>query len=185
MMPSAMNSSAVAELNVNAGAPRELLVSSKGLPPPLWVFPPLFSACAEDEDLVDEEVLLFELAEVEDLEVGGGAPTGTVVIELVCEGGDGDMDGAIGIVVSVMMLFDGATTEESCIVLWPMDWLAGVVGRAPPVVVVTTATLQRSWMPLPCWKRPMMDVSETSSFWQELWTSELIWMRPCRQLLLH
>lgn len=138
IMPSAIDSSAVVELSVNPGVPRELLGLSKGLPPPLWSFPPL-SACAEDDVFVEEDVLL-EL--VEDLEVDAEVTTGTVVIGLDAEGGGG----AVGIDVSVIMLFDDATMDDSSIVLWPMDWLADeeVDFVATPVVVVTTATSQRT-----------------------------------------
>lgn len=150
MMPSAIDRIAVAELQEKAGIAREFVVLSNGLPPPLCVFPPLLFCdvdCVEEAVLVDEDEVLFVLVVLvveELLEFDEGATTVAIVL---AEDGV-DMVGGVGMAVSVMMLFDGATMVESCIVLSPMDSLVETGGfedvGVEPVVVVTTATLQRT-----------------------------------------
>ena len=96
--------------------------------------------------------------------------------------------GAVGFPVSVMMPLVGTDWDERCSMLDPIDSVMGFgVEAAPPlpVVCVTTATLQRTWMPSPSRKSPSIDDAETKSSAQELCTSSSIWTSPLKQLLLH
>lgn len=114
-----------------------------------------------------------EAAELNVMEMGGGDMTDV-------------MDGAEGTDVSVRRLPVVAATEETFIVLWPIDSVAGAgAAEWPPAVVVTTATSQRTWIPRPALKRPITELSETTSFWQLAWTALVICTSPWRQVLEH
>lgn len=109
-----------------------------------------------------------EAAELNVMEMGGGDMTDV-------------MDGAAATDVSVRRLPVVAAAEETFIVLWPIDSVAG----AGAAVVVTTATPQRTGIPRPALKRPITEPSETTSFWQLAWTALVICTSPWRQALEH
>lgn len=152
---------------------RELLVISNGLPPPLCVFPDFCDTNAEEDEEVLLEVAVLDLDgdSVEGVEAGGVEVTDPKVMEM----GGGEttdvMDGAEGTDVSVRRLPVVAASEETFIVLCPMDSVAGAgagagAAEAPWAVVVTTATSHRTWIPRPALKSPITEFSETTSLWQ-------------------
>ena len=170
--------------------PSELPVISNGLPPPLCVFPDFCDAdAAEDEEVVLEaEVLDLDGDSVEGLETEGEETPELKVMEM----GGGEMtdvmDGAESTDVSVRRLPVVASAEETFIVLWPMDSVAGAGAGAAevcPAVVVTTVTSHRIWIPRPALKTPITELSETTSFSQLAWTALVICTSPWRQLLEH
>ena len=138
--------------------------------------------------MLEVEVLDLDGDSVEGLETEDEAAAELKVMEMGGEEMTDVMDGAEGTDVSVRRLPVVAATEETFIVLWPMDSVAGAGAGAaewPPAVVVTTATSHRTWMPRPALKRPMTELSETASLLQLAWTALVICTSPWRQVLEH
>jgi hypothetical protein len=169
------------------GAP-ELLMLSNGLPPPLLVLPDFIDCASAGDVLVLLADVDFACAADADEVWGGGV--------LVTDDEGADVCCVVESVVlcfidaedvAVLELVEAGFVEDKAIVLIPIDiddgiGIKGMVVAAPrpPVVVVTTATLQSICIALPSLNNPMMLVSSTSADWQLLATKALTCTNPAR-----
>ena len=172
-----MHTRADEDLRVTVRAPKELLGLSKGLPPPLSELP--------SGDLVVVllvvVVWLFEFVTVVVMVALPVEVAAAVWVDFVESGVETvwvvGMLGLVGFAESVMILFVGTCWDESFSVLDPIGSVVAFDAAAVPalpVVVVTTATLQRTWMPSPSRNIPSTEASGTESCAQYVCTSALI-----------
>lgn len=189
----------------------ELLILSKGLPPPLWVLPDLIDSSSAGDVLV----LLAEVDFACDVaaEGGGGVvvmiedvegvEAGCVVDNVVLCFAEGE--GVAELVVLVLaalavlgvaaLVVVAVVVESGVVLVRNVDCNVGIgIGimdmvvlavAGNPVVVVTTATLHSNWIALPSLNSPTMLVSNTSAAWQLLATSALTCTSPARQAFEH
>jgi len=137
-------------LNARKPAAPELLVLSKGLPPPL-LSPPDFCDCAcPGEPLVLVLMLAVVLVPFVAAEVSTRMPLDeagvceVTIVVFTLEVPNLVVDGFIGTLVSVNRPVVTGTVDDRTMVLCPIDSVGPIVAGPPsacPVVVVTTATL--------------------------------------------
>lgn len=174
----------------------ELLMLSKGLPPPLLVLPD-FIDCASAGDVL---VLLAAVDFACDaVDVVGGGVLMIDDIEDVCWVVESvvlffveaeDVAEVVDVLESVTEAVVTGFVDERIIVLVPIDFdvdidIKGMVLTPRPVVVVTTATLHSTCIALPSLNNPMMLVSSTSADWQLLATKALTCTSPARHAFEH